>query len=103
MALTSSGKRVRFDIRDRTFSGIASEYRDALRQAERLWRRLGQRNVERSPATKDRVLRGLAILEGRLNRARAALFEHTKRIAQDPMRTHVKGLDLVDRDQRGVA
>jgi len=103
MARTSTGKRVRFDQRDHVFSGIASEYRDALREAERLWRRLGQRNVQRDLVKRDRILRALAVLEERLNRARAALLEHTRRISLDPMRTHVKRLDLVDRGERGVA
>ena len=103
MARTNTGKRVRFDMRCQVFAGIASEYRDALRQAERVWRKLSHRGVQRSPAKKDAILRELVGLEGRLDRARAALFEHTRKIALDPMRTRVKRLDLQDREDRSVA
>jgi hypothetical protein len=103
MARTNTGKRVRFDVRSRVFLGIAAEYRDALNLAERLWRRLSRNHIQRDARRKDKTLRELSDVEQRLDRARAALFEHTRKIAVDPLRVGAKSLDLVDRDEKGAA
>jgi len=94
MARRRSRERQRFDVRGADFVGIAQEYRAALRKAERLWRRLHRRDVSRDPAREGRAIRELADVEGELDAARRALFDHTKKIATDPMRTRVKGLGL---------
>ena len=103
MARTNTGKRVRFDVRSQVFLGIAAEYRVALNLAERLWRRLGRNYIHRDARKKDKTLRELALVEQRLDRARAALFEHTRRISQDPLRVGLKRHDLVNRDEKGAA
>ncbi len=103
MARTNTGKRVRFDVRSRVFVGIAAEYRDALNLAERLWRRLGRDYIQRDARRKDKALRELALVEKRLDQARAALFEHTRRITRDPLRVGLKRHDLVSRDEKGAA
>jgi hypothetical protein len=101
MARTTSGRKVRFDTRCQGFAAITAEYREALKRAEKLWRRLQRDRVRRSPTKSARLWGELAGLEDRLDAARAALREHTRKIAVDPMRTRVKNLGL-DRG-RGVA
>src|SRR5271170_5722277 len=103
MPHTNTGRRVRFDMRSEPFRGITRDYREALGDAERVWRKLESRSAKRSPARRDAILRHLSVLEGRLDRARQALFEHTRQLAVDPMRTFVKKLDLKDRTDRGAA
>jgi hypothetical protein len=88
------GQRVRFDKRCRVFLGIAAEYRSAITQAEKLWRQAHRASVRRDPAKADAVRRAIAAVEERLDAARAALFAHTREVANDPMRTKVKGIGL---------
>jgi len=79
--------------RGEAFEAVATAYREALRVAERLWR-LTRRSVRAGAATRARLERELDCAEERLELARAALVEHTRRVARDPMRTHVRRLGL---------
>ncbi len=96
MAHTRRRERVRFDQRSEAFLGIASDYREALRGAEKLWRRLQRADVLCDPVKEEKARRELALVEDRLDAARQALLEHTRAIATDPMRTRVKRLGLGD-------
>lgn len=94
MGRSRSGRRIRFNAKSSQFTSLASEYRAALRRAEMLWKALQRPGLHSTPAKADRLRRELALVEDRLDAARSALLNHTRVLAADPMRTHVKNLGL---------
>ncbi len=91
---TRASDRVRFDPCSEAFAAVAREYRNTLRRAEKLWRRLQRADVQRNPRKEDRTRRELELVERRLDVARRALLDHTRKVASDPMRTRVRRLGL---------
>jgi len=98
MARRKIGERTRLVLTGGDFEGAAQEYRAALSSAEKLWRRLERRRGPSDLVEEDRARRELARVEERLDRARSALLEHTKKATTDPKRTRVKRLGLGARD-----
>jgi hypothetical protein len=80
------GRAVRFDKKSGVFLGIAAEYRAAIDEAEKLWRKSRWASVRRDPVKADAIRRKLAALEARLDAARGLLFAHVRGVESDRMR-----------------
>jgi hypothetical protein len=87
-------KHVRFDATSPAFEEIAGEYRRALAQAERLWKRFEKAEDEGDFSKAKRLKRKLDAADVRLEAAREALQEHITATTKHNMRSRMKRWSL---------
>jgi hypothetical protein len=85
---------VRFDATSPAFEEIAGEYRRALAQAERLWKRFERAEDEADFSLAKKLKRKLDAADVRLEAAREALQGHITATTMHNMRTRMKRWSL---------
>jgi hypothetical protein len=87
-------KHIRFDATSPVFEEIAGEYRRALAQAERLWKRFEKAEDEGDFSKAKRLKRKLDAADARLEAAREALQGHITATTKHSMRSRMKRWSL---------